>query len=85
MLDGILGDQTPFSFTSSTAAPAGAERRFTGFRQAAEENADSRVRAGLHFRFSCDAGQELGRQVGAFTLEHHLRPIRPSVSAQNLR
>jgi hypothetical protein len=75
VLAGILGDQNSFSFSSSTAVPAGTERRFTSFRQAAEENADSRVRAGLHFRFSCDAGQELGRQVGVFTLEHHLRPL----------
>jgi hypothetical protein len=74
VLASILGDQTTFSFPSTTASPAGAERRFTSFRQAAEENADSRVRGGLHFRFSCDAGQELGRQVGVFTLAHHLRP-----------
>ena len=42
--------------------------------QAADENADSRVQAGLHFRFACQAGQALGRQVGAWVVATQLRP-----------
>jgi hypothetical protein len=73
VLAAVFGDATPFTITSSTAAPAGATRSFASFSHAADENADSRVMAGLHFRFACDAGQELGRQVGAWTVSHHLR------------
>ena len=46
--------------TSFTAVPAGSIRTFNSFGQAANENADPRVMAGIHFRFSCVAGQKLG-------------------------
>ena len=36
---------------------------------------DSRVMAGLHFRFACDAGLELGRRIGRHAVAHHLRPL----------
>lgn len=70
----VLGDTTPFAMTSLTANPAGSTRSFTRFSQAAKENADSRVMAGLHFRFSCDAGLGLGENVGRWTVENHLKP-----------
>lgn len=57
-------DRVRFSFASSTALPDGAVRRFESFSQAAQENADSRVKAGLHFRFAVEAGLQLGRQIG---------------------
>ncbi|HEX5654817.1 MAG TPA: vanadium-dependent haloperoxidase [Chitinophagaceae bacterium] len=71
----ILGDNTPFSMTSPTAVPAGTTRSFQSFSQAADENADSRVQAGIHFRFSCLAGQELGNKIGNWTFENHLKPL----------
>lgn len=70
----VLGDNTPFAMTSLTANPAGTTRSFTRFSQAAKENADSRVMAGLHFRFSCDAGLSLGENVGRWTIENYLKP-----------
>jgi hypothetical protein len=74
VLASVFGDDTPFTVTSSTAVPAGTSRAFASFSQAADENADSRVVGGLHFRFACEAGQELGRRVGDWTVAHHLRP-----------
>ena len=41
---------------------------------AAIENADSRVFAGLHFRFSCDRGLEMGNQIGSYIEKTQLRP-----------
>jgi hypothetical protein len=72
----ILGDNTPFTMTSPTALPAGSTRSFQSFSQAANENADSRVMAGIHFRFSCEAGQELGNKIGAWTVSNHLKPLK---------
>ena len=43
--------------------------------QAAKENADSRVRAGIHFRFACDAGLELGKRIGTWTVDNHLKAL----------
>jgi PAP2 superfamily len=72
VLTAILGDDVGFTFASSTADPASSTRSFTSFRQAANENADSRVRAGLHFRFSCDAGQQLGARIAEVALGQKL-------------
>ena len=72
----ILGDNTSFSMTSPTAVPANSSRAFKSFSQASDENADSRVKAGIHFRFSCEAGQGLGNKIGEWTVANHLRPLK---------
>lgn len=69
----ILGDELSFTASSSTSQPAGNTRHFTSFSQAANENADSRVRAGIHFRFSCQAGQDMGNKIGDWMVTHFLR------------
>ena len=66
-------DRVPFSMDSLTALPANPVRSFNTFTQAADENADSRVRAGIHFRFSTEQGKALGRDVGRYIVKHHLR------------
>jgi hypothetical protein len=76
VLASLLGDNTTFTMTSPTAFPAGTSRSFTSFSQAANENAESRVMAGIHFRFSCVAGQELGNKIGRWTVENHLKPLQ---------
>lgn len=72
----FFGNNSPFSTTSTTASPGDAERSFKSFKQAADENADSRVMGGIHFRFSVDAGQKLGDKVGNWTLDKYLKPLR---------
>jgi hypothetical protein len=76
VLANILGDHTPFSMNSPTALPGSKPRHFTSFKQAANENADSRVMAGIHFRFACDAGQVMGDKVGQWVVDHHLKPLK---------
>lgn len=71
----FFGTHSPFSMTSTTASPVGAVRSFDTFKEAADENADSRVMVGIHFRFACDAGQKQGDQVGKWTVQHHLEPL----------
>ncbi|WP_237216502.1 vanadium-dependent haloperoxidase, partial [Falsiroseomonas oryziterrae] len=75
VMAGLLGDATPFALTSTTALPANPVRRFPGFAAAAAENADSRVMAGLHFRFAVVDGLDLGERIGRWTLANHLRPV----------
>ena len=72
----FFGDHTGFSMTSSTGVPQNSIRSFRSFKQAADENADSRVMAGIHFRFATVAGQQLGDQIGHWTLKNHLRPLK---------
>lgn len=73
-------DDVAFSFASSSALPGHPVRSFTSFREAARENADSRVKAGLHFRFATDAGLELGARVGEHVVRHAL-PGSPAALA----
>jgi hypothetical protein len=76
VLASVLGDSTEFTFSSPTAVPANVSRSFQSFSQAANENAESRVLAGIHFRFSCEKGQELGNKIGKWTMENHLKPVK---------
>ncbi len=76
VLANLLGDQTAFAMTSPSALPGSGERSFTSFKQAADENADSRVKAGIHFRFACEAGQAMGDQVGQWVVDDQLKPLR---------
>lgn len=73
VLSDAFGRDRAFSFASSSALPQNPVRRYRSFTEAALENADSRVKAGLHFRFAADAGLTLGRQVG----EHVVRQALP--------
>lgn len=69
-------DQVRFSMTSG---PPFAEitRAFTSFSQAAQENADSRVYAGVHFRTACQDGIKQGEQIGRRAFVHSLQPYQP--------
>ncbi len=69
------GDEVPFTMASTTALPEAPVRSFGSFGAAARENADSRVRAGLHFRFATDAGLELGERIGRQAVTNLLTPV----------
>ncbi|GAA5120981.1 vanadium-dependent haloperoxidase [Luteolibacter yonseiensis] len=56
------GDQV--RFTVRADAMPGAERRFESLSACAKECGESRVFCGIHFRYACDAGLELGKKVG---------------------
>jgi hypothetical protein len=73
VLSDAFGRNRAFSFASSSALRENPIRSYRSFTEAARENADSRVKAGLHFRFAADAGLALGRQVG----EHVVRQALP--------
>jgi hypothetical protein len=57
-------DRVRFSMTSPSALPTNPTRSFASFSAAARENAESRVTAGLHFRFAIEAGLKLGQDIG---------------------
>jgi hypothetical protein len=76
VLAGVLGtDQLAFSVTSGPPFPD-IKRSFTSFSQAAQESADSRVYAGIHFRTACKDGLSLGRKIGQRALALYLQPAK---------
>jgi hypothetical protein len=68
-------DNHSFCFVSDTAVPAGSQRCYTSFSQARDENADSRVKVGIHFRTACIEGVKLGKKIGKFTIKHNLKAL----------
>jgi hypothetical protein len=68
-------DDVAFTFASQSADSANPVRSFGSFSKAARENADSRVKAGLHFRFATEAGLRLGEEIGRYTVANLLQPM----------
>jgi hypothetical protein len=74
VLADVLGsDAVGFTMWSPSALADAPARSFKSFTAAAQENAESRIKAGLHFRFATEAGLELGRKIGA-QVTQKLRP-----------
>lgn len=73
--DSLRDDTVTFTFTSPTALAGKPTRTFQSFSGAAAENADSRIMAGLHFRFATTAGMTLGQKVGNYIVQNRLRAI----------
>lgn len=85
LADAFGRDHVPFSFASPSALAANPVRSFESFREAALENADSRVVAGLHFRFATDAGLELGRKIGQHVNRQALQPLHGAATQASYR
>lgn len=71
----ICSSTVPTGGQCSDAAPV--SRRFESFRQAARENAISRVYVGFHFRHAARAGTRHGYRIGDWTMDSQLRSDMP--------
>ncbi|WP_328655137.1 phosphatase PAP2 family protein [Micromonospora sp. NBC_00330] len=67
-------DAIAFDATTDDPHAVGVVRHMTGFDDAAEENALSRIYLGVHYRFDAEAGLDTGRSVGAHVFVNRLRP-----------
>ena len=74
VLAGVFGDGFDFQFDWGRQGFAGVNRSYDSFWDAAEEQADSRIYGGIHFRFDSEAGQHIGRGVGGYVLDNYLSP-----------
>jgi len=63
----------PVLATSSPTAK-GATRRWTSVDEFVREVADSRIYAGIHYRFSTDTGIALGKNIGELAARRVLQP-----------
>ena len=52
--------------------------QFPGFWQVAEEQSESRIYGGIHYRFDQVAAQQLGRATAEFVAGHYMAPRRGS-------
>src|SRR5262249_39053983 len=65
-------DNISFSFSNDSLP--GVTRSYTSFSQALRECGDSRVYAGIHWRFDCDVAQGVGSTVADYVMDHFLVP-----------
>jgi PAP2 superfamily len=63
---------------SFTATWAGVERSFNKFTDAAKEAGKSRIFGGIHWSFDVAAGEQLGRKVGQYAMDHYFQPLTDS-------
>lgn len=77
MLALVFGrDDIPFQNTWEGTPSEGRTRTYISFGQMANEEANSRVYGGIHFRFDNDAGQSIGRNVASYVFLNYMRPRR---------
>jgi hypothetical protein len=69
VLTDVFGTNVPFQVNWAQGP-----RPYANFWAAADEMANSRIYGGIHFRFDCVAGQEIGRDVGGYVLDNFLQP-----------
>jgi hypothetical protein len=67
-------DDIPYTHTWDGAG--GATRSYAGFTAMANEQADSRIYAGIHYRFDNTAGQSVGRNVANYVFQNIMSPLR---------
>jgi hypothetical protein len=71
----VLGsDAIPFQIHWDAYGFPGVTRSYSSFSAAANEEADSRIYGGIHFRFDSVAGQQIGGNVGRYVVANFLTP-----------
>ena len=74
VLSGVFGNAVPFEVHWDAYGFPGVTRSYPDFWAAANEEADSRIYGGIHFRFDSVAGQQIGSNVGGYVIGHFLTP-----------
>jgi hypothetical protein len=62
------------AFDAHWEGTPGWTRSYPSFWAIADEQAQSRIYGGIHFRFDNTAGQEIGISVGNYLLDHFMLP-----------
>jgi hypothetical protein len=75
VLEALFGDAVP-PFTLTSPRAPGVSRSFVRLSDYVAEVINARVNDGVHYRTSGDVGAALGRQIGAYTVQNCLKPVR---------
>jgi hypothetical protein len=80
VLAGFFGSDNK-SFTLPSQNTALPDRSYTSFSQAAQESANSRLNAGMHWRFDNEVGLDVGNAIGNYVMANFLRPVAREAAA----
>jgi hypothetical protein len=72
--EAVLGTAEVPELTMTSPTAPGIAHRWTNLWAYSDECSDSRIWAGLHYRFSARVGQDLGRMVGQYVARSVLQP-----------
>ncbi len=67
VLQSVVGNEVGEITLASPTAP-GVTRKWTRLQDYSDEVANARIYAGFHYRFSTEAGKEMGRKIGELTV-----------------
>jgi hypothetical protein len=67
-------NDVPVTATWKQSAGPDVSADFAGFWQVAEQQAESRIYGGIHYRFDNLAGQQIGRSVAEFVAANVMGP-----------
>jgi hypothetical protein len=71
----LLGDETPFTLTTSAPGAPGLTAAFPRFSDLASTTVEARIDIGFHFRTACEIGQEQGYRVAHQIVCNVLLPV----------
>ena len=77
VLQNVVGNEVREITLTSPTAP-GVTRKWTRLQDYADEVANARIWSGFHYRFSSDAGKEMGRKIGEMAVATQLRGAQAS-------
>lgn len=80
VLEAEFGAEPVRPLATSSPTAQGATRRWARIDDFVREVSDARIYGGLHFRFSTEAGEAMGRQIGRLAVDRVLRAA-PSLHA----
>jgi hypothetical protein len=75
VLRGVVGEDIGEITLTSPTAP-GVVRRWTRLDDYRDEVSNARIWAGFHYRFSAEAGKDMGTKIGELTVATKLRPAK---------
>jgi hypothetical protein len=74
VLEGEFGPAPARPLATSSPTAQGATRRWARTDDLVREVSQARIYGGLHYRFSTEAGEAMGRQIGRLAVDRVLRP-----------
>ena len=72
----FFGTETLPEFTLTTPTAPGITHRWTRLQDYISEPSNARIWSGIHYRFSTEAGTDMGRKIGEYTVQNYLRPLK---------
>jgi hypothetical protein len=76
VLEPVFGPQPALPVTATDLMDPTRTRSFNSIAQMAAEHKDVRIWGGIHFRNSLDVGEDMGRKIAAYLIDHTLTPAR---------